>query len=76
MLIRRDALIPDGYGFDGLVTARSAPPRIGYVLNPQQEWEAKQKHKLDQAKAELIEKVTKNATEEGARQFAKTWLRV
>ncbi|KAI8627585.1 hypothetical protein F5Y19DRAFT_172627 [Xylariaceae sp. FL1651] len=80
MLIRRDGLMQSPYGavdsFEKIVAARFAPPSIGHTLNPQQQWEAKQKLKIEQGKAELIEMATKNATVEGAQEVAQRWLRV
>ncbi|KAI0467297.1 hypothetical protein F4859DRAFT_525943 [Xylaria cf. heliscus] len=85
MMIRRDALmkadhpaVNGGYGFDKVVAARLAPPvSAGYALNPQQQWEAVQKMRYDRGKAELLEKLTKNAVvDEGAQRVAQWWLKI
>ncbi|KAI1814142.1 hypothetical protein GGS20DRAFT_598426 [Poronia punctata] len=76
MLIRRDVLVAATYGFEGLLAARMAPPIAGHALNPQQQWEEKQKNRIEEGKAELMEKLTKDAPDDNARQFAKKWLNV
>lgn len=68
-----------GYGFEKVAAARLAPPvSAGYALNPQQQWEAVQKMRSDQGKAELLEKLTKNtaAGDEGAQRAAERWLQI
>ncbi|KAI0453935.1 hypothetical protein F5B21DRAFT_265709 [Xylaria acuta] len=85
MMIRRDALMkPDhpavdgGYVLQKVVEARlAAPVSAGYALNPQQQWEAVQKMRSDQGKAELIGKLTENAADdEGAQRAAQRWLKM
>ncbi|KAI3339339.1 hypothetical protein F4824DRAFT_508711 [Ustulina deusta] len=81
MMIRRDALMKThpavaGHGFEKIVAARLAPPSPGHVLNPQQQWEAMQKMRSDQGKAELLEKLTKNAPDDGAQRAAQRWLKI
>ncbi|KAI1428954.1 hypothetical protein F5Y12DRAFT_782219 [Xylaria sp. FL1777] len=81
MLIRRDLLMKahpavNGDGFEKVVAARLAPPSPGHTLNPHQQWEAMQKLKTDQGKAELIEKLTMNATDHGVQRAAQRWLKI
>ncbi|KAI1289008.1 hypothetical protein F5Y03DRAFT_70987 [Xylaria venustula] len=81
MLIRRDALVRShpavaGYGFEKLVAARLAPPSAGHALNPQQQWEAMQKMKSDQGKAELLGKLTQNVADDGVQRVAQRWLKI
>ncbi|KAI1277829.1 hypothetical protein F5Y07DRAFT_388174 [Xylaria sp. FL0933] len=81
MLIRRDALMKthpavSGYGFEKVVAARLAPPSAGHHLNPQQQWEAMQKRKSDQGKAELLGKLTMNANDDGVQRAAQKWLKI
>ncbi|KAK5625572.1 hypothetical protein RRF57_001288 [Xylaria bambusicola] len=81
MLIRRDALMnthPAGipYGFEQIEAARLAPPRAGHALNPQQQWEAMQKKRSERGKAELIEKLTENATDDETQRAAQKWLQI
>ncbi|KAI1130148.1 hypothetical protein F5Y10DRAFT_276279 [Nemania abortiva] len=78
MLIRRDALMGAhaALSFGKAAAARSAPPSTGYALNPQQQWEAVQKSKVDKGKAELMKKLTgtSNPSDEDARRAAQWWL--
>ncbi|KAF2972012.1 hypothetical protein GQX73_g1528 [Xylaria multiplex] len=81
MMIQRDTYTIShramvGHGFEKLVAARLAPRSAGYALNPQQQWEAMQKMKADEGKAKLMEKLTKNATDDGAQRAAQRWLRL
>ncbi|KAI0414557.1 hypothetical protein F5X98DRAFT_241432 [Xylaria grammica] len=79
MLIHRDTFAVShpavaAYGFEKVVAARLAPPMVGQTLNPQQQWEAVQKMKADEGKAELLQKLTRNSTDKGAQRAARRWL--
>ncbi|GAP89864.2 putative negative acting factor [Rosellinia necatrix] len=85
LLIRRDALLktypavsaPDG--FAKVVAARLAPPSAGHALNPQQQWEAVQKLRVEQGKAELIEKLVGSVPQDESTRLAlaaRGWLKI
>jgi len=58
MLIRRDGLMaqpyPMAHNFERLLSARTAPPTLGYSMNPLQQREAMQEEYREQRKAELL----------------------
>lgn len=84
LLIRRDVIMAPNAAISGHGggsdkaggAARRAPPGSGYALNPQQQWEAMQKLKVDRGKAELIERLTRNAADEGTQRAAQKWLKI
>ena len=81
MYIRRDAFMnphPAGipYGFEKIEAARLAPPRAGHTMNPQQQWEAMQKMRSDRGKAELLEKLTGNAADDGTARVVQRLLQI
>ncbi|RWA03815.1 hypothetical protein EKO27_g11291, partial [Xylaria grammica] len=62
MLIHRDTF------------AVSHPAVAAYGFEKVQQWEAVQKMKADEGKAELLEKLTRDSTDKGAQRAARRWL--
>jgi hypothetical protein len=78
MLIRRDALLSASHGFENLLAAHPTAhlPTAGQTLNPQQQWEAMQKQRIEIGKAELMKKLTQDTDDEGVHRIAEKWLNV
>ncbi|KAI0409370.1 hypothetical protein F4802DRAFT_593646 [Xylaria palmicola] len=83
MMIRRDVLmrshpaaVVGASGVDKVAAARTAPPTAGYAMNPQQQWEAVQRTRADQGKAELVGTLTGHAADAGLQLVAQRWLKI
>ena len=79
MLIRRDGLLANPYpqaeDFEKLLSAKTAPPSVGYAMNPIQQREAMQRETIQRQTAELVSKAmgTSGKIDEWT---AKTWLQL